>query len=312
MSQAAAGNTKNKIMEDDYIFKISEELSKQLEAVNRAPLEEFDYLSPLDMSNILYALFQEGSPVQYAKTLAPAVLDAVPFYQLFSIYLKRVGELQVLKLTAKGNLPRKICKELYDLGLVKEEMIERGIVKLNKEGDSIALQNLKIIGNLSGLTKKRHNKLSLTKKGEKLLQNGQELNLFRKLFETNILKFNLGYHDLYESRKLQGTFGYTLYLLLRYGNEKKSIQFYADKVLEAFPELRADFMYGWGTPESMFLSCFEVRFFDRLLDFYGFVQLDKREPAKRKNRLLITTPAFRSVFEIEHNNFQFLKARYDA
>ncbi len=302
-------------MEDEFISSVNKELSKHLEMLGRMPIEAIDNLSPIDVSNILNHLFQEGSPVQYARQLHAETLEQVPFFMLFREYLKRIEASKEMKLTAKGNLLRKVCKELYGLGLIKEKMIEQGISTLNKEEDSVVLQNLKIIGNLSGITKKRNNKLSLTKKGEKLIQKGGEVNLFKQLFETNVQKFNLGYHDLYPSKYLQGTFGYTLYLLIRYGAETRDIKFYSDKVLEAFPQLLNEFMDDdWSTPQNRFTSCYQVRFFDRLLDFYGFVTLEKVKVPERVSRQVKvgTTPLFRSVFEIKPENFQFLKTKHSS
>ncbi len=299
-------------MGDDFLRKLNEELAVQMEMANRTPRKDFDNLSPMDMQGILYHLLQKQSPIQYSKQLKSAIVAKAPFYQLFREYLNRIADAKEIKLTTRGNLPRKLVLELYGLGLIKEYEIERGITKLSKEADSIALQNVKILGELSGLTKKRNNKLSLTKKGTLLTAKGKEVELFKLLFETNSLKFNLGYHDGFGANGLQVTFGYTLYLLLKYGEKMSPLSFYAEKTIQAFPHVFEEFQTeSWSTPEKRFQSCFDVRFFKRLLTYYKFVTFEEGEMRTYSddNQKVATTPLFRSVFEIDQEKFQFIKSK---
>jgi hypothetical protein len=302
-------------MDDDFLKMMEEELARHADNVNRTSVDDFDNLSPADMHNLLNGLLSDNCAVQYQPAIKAEVLAKVPFYSLFRAYLSRIDAAKEMKLTAKGNLPRKLCLELYGLGLVKEYYIESGLYKLNKEEDSIALQNLKIIGELAGLTKKRNNKLSLTKKGKTSLEEGKAFNLFQAVFTTNFSKFNLGYHDLYESEGMQSLFGYTLYLLLRYGKEKRPLAFYVDKNLKAFPTILEEFSdEDYSTPDRQYGNCFHSRFIDRFLKFYGFVEVDYANSTRLydEEMAIKANDLFFQVFRIDNSKFVFKKAGYDA
>ena len=268
-------------MQDEYpdLESLQRALDRQMAEHNNRPMPEFDHLSPNQMAFILYRPFAEGSPIGFKPLLPNEVVDQIPFARLFRIFAEKIWESGRLKLTATGNLPRKTCQELYELGIIKEWAIEEGITKLSKETDSIVLQNLKNIGKLSGILKVQHNWLSLTKNGTKLLDSADHGALFQTLFLTNFSKFNLGYYDGFpQESKVQFTLGYTLYLLLKYGHEQRELQFYIDKNLAAFPFLLEDFPAHslWSSPEEDYRSCYYVRVFQRFLDFYGFVAIKEK------------------------------------
>ena len=274
--------------------------------MNNTPNSEMDGLSPYQVHQILYNAFGEESVIGYKKEIKSEILAKIPFLKLIREFLLIVEQSGELKLTARGNLPRKLCHELYGMGIIKEDFIEKGIVKLNKEADSIVLQNIKIISSLSGITKKRNNKLSLTTKGKKLIAEPAMEALLKEIFQTNYQKFNLGYHDGYpEEAGVQRVVGYTLYLLLKYGDKLRPLKFYADKTLEAFPPmLDAFFESTWSTPQDRFSSCYMVRTFTRFLDYYGFVQIKtERIAGVYKEKIeLAATDLFRAIFEIKKSN----------
>lgn len=289
-------------MTDD---QIQAELNRRVQAMmdyaNSAPRADFDGLSPLDMHSLLYLLFQKDSVVQFVDEVPEEVWQGMPFFQLFLEYLQRIDTAGTIKLTKIGNLPRKLCHELYGLGLIKEEMLERGLYKLSKESDSIVIQNLKILGFLSGITKKRHGKLSLTAKGKKLLDSAQPYNLFKVLFPINAIKFNLGFHDGYEDQfAVQSVIGYTLYLLVKYGAEEREFDFYVQKNLEAFPQLLDSFISEWSTPQVKYKRCYLIRIFERFLCFYDLVVFDRELTfASRDGAFRVrTTPAFQQLFSL--------------
>lgn len=276
-------------------------IKRRLEQANTAPMPALDGLSPNELHKILYSTFEQSCPLQYRPAIPDEVIEQIPFYKLFREYLDRISEAGELKLTARGNLPRKFCKEMYGLGIIKEEYIESGLIKLNREADSMVLSNLKIIGNLSGITKKRNNKLSLTKKGEKLYQPDRQFDLFRSLFETNIFKFNLGYHDGYPQESgVQQVLPFTLHLLLKYGKKQREIEFYVDKNLKAFPRLLMHFGNDWSAPESQFRNCYKVRTFERCLKYYGLVDMETEQIPKQWDDKVkvVATDIYKKVFEI--------------
>jgi len=297
------------------LSELQQKINEYMDEVNSLPRKEMDNLSTQDMFFILHKTFEDGSPIQFKPAISNEIIEQIPFYILFRKYLDKINDETQLKLTARGNLPRKICLELYDTGIIKEEMIEKGIVKLNKEADSVVMQNLKIIGLLSGITKKRNNKISLTKMGKDLYGSKDQSPLFRKVFETNAFKFNLGYHDGYpQESQVQSVIGYTIYLLLKYGKEKRDITFYVDKNLEAFPQLPDDFGSNWSTPKESYSRCYHIRIFERFLSYYGFVLIDQeRIRGMIDGKIEIrATDLFRKVLEIKKESFKFKKARHEA
>lgn len=292
--------------EEKVLKMLQQEMDKKMEQMNTAPNPAIDNLSPNDMQLILYKTFEKESLIQFKKQIGNDVLDQIPFLSLMIDYLTVIQEAKELKLTAKGNLLRKVCHELYARGYIKEKDIETGFTKLNKEEDSVVLQNLKIIAELAGLTKKKHNKLSLTKKGTKLLLPEKKFNLFKEIFKTNYRRFNLGYHDRYtEKINLGNSFGYTLYLLLKYGKEEDMLSFYADKEMMAFSMYLEFFDGTWGKPEEQFFSCYAVRLFERFLSYYGFVKIDRDILFERSETKMEVTDLFREVFEIKKENYKF-------
>jgi hypothetical protein len=213
--------------ENKFMKALQEELNRKMEDINSTPMEDMDNLSPIDMHHILNSTFESNSPIGFKEKIDDEILEQIPFLNLSILYLNIIDHQKELKLTPKGNLPRKICFQLYETGIIKEDYIERGIVKLNKEGDSYAIQNIRIINLLSGNTKKRNNKISLTAKGKKLLLDESKQELLESLFQTNCKEFNLGYHDGHpQEAEIQQLFGYTLYLLLKYGEEKRKFNCY--------------------------------------------------------------------------------------
>ncbi len=101
-------------------------------------------------------------------------------------------------------------------------------------------------------------------------------------------KFNWGYSDGYpESWIIQGSFGFTIFLVQKYGNDARSIEFYSDKFLRAFPSAIQDH-YGniAFSAENMFQHCYYLRVFKRFLKRFGLVNLnDKGDLLSRKTTI---------------------------
>lgn len=300
--------------EDKLMSALQEALNRKMAEMNSRPLEDIDNLSPIDMHQILYNTFGEESPIAFKEIRSNSILDKIPILNLFEKYLNIIKEAKELKLTTRGNLPRKICFELYGTKIIKEDLIESGIVKLSKEEDSIVLQNLKIIGDLSRLTKKRNNKISLTQKGLKLLTAERRFELLKTIFKTNYEEFNLGYHDGYSQKVgVQRTFGYTLYLLLRYGEERRELNFYAKKNLLAFPFELDNFEERWSNQEDQYENCLGIRIFERFMNYYGLIDYHNERYSRREGKTeLQTTPLFRAMFELRKNKFRFKKNEHLA
>lgn len=294
----------------DEFERLSKELGEFIKIKNQQSDPEMDNLSPTDMFQILYHTFDETSPIQILDIISnEELVEGVPFLKLLLCYLGVINSENEIKLTSKGNLPRKLCFELYDLGIIKEDPIETGITKLNKEGDSLTLQNIKIISQLSGLTKKRVGKVTLTSKGKSILTS--PMKVFEIIFPVYAQKFNWGYHDGYQDNgSVQSTFGFLLYLLIQYGGEEKSTKFYSQKHSKAFPMIFDEVVsfQNYGTPENYYDNLLRVRLFERFLEWFGFVNV-RMDGMKYKDEscFIKTTEVFQKLFTIDNSKFKFSK-----
>jgi hypothetical protein len=244
--------------------------------MNNSPIEDFEGFSSADMNYLVYDAFSADSPFQIKKNIPDKILDQIPFLLQIDYLLHRINDLGELKLTAKGFLPTTLVKEIYDLGLIKDYAIEHGITKLYAETSSQPINLTRLITELAGFTKKRYNKLTLTKTWRDKLLKKRRQDIFIQTFSTFAQKFNWGYFDLYSSQAT-GTVGFTfsLYLLSKYGANERQDSFYSEKYLKAFPSLIDLFKDDkWVTDiNRSFNSCYSIRTFDRFLDYFNLIKI---------------------------------------
>src|SRR5690606_40358831 len=116
--------------------------------------------------------------------------------------------------------------DIYTQGFISDQYVERRTLQQLKEADVPSVTLSRILLTISGLVKKRSNKLSLTKQGQKIIQNDDDL--FQLIMKTYGAKFNWAYFDGYgENGVGQIGFGFSLILLSRYGYEWQRDRFYA-------------------------------------------------------------------------------------
>jgi hypothetical protein len=241
---------------------------------NNQGLPDFEGYSPIEMRHILYDPFGDYSPIQLLK-LADSDYKNIPILNQIKYLANLVDKLVELKLTNKGFLPTKIVSDIYYQRFLKDELIESGISKLYKETDSSTINLTRILLEISGIAKKRHNKLSLTKSGKKLLNDNFKLLLL--IFITFGTKFNWAYYDGYGQNNIgQLGFGFSLILLKKYGDKKLIDKFYSQKYFQAFPDLidyspPTKFGYELERPNN----CYSIRTFDRFLDYFGLIKIEK-------------------------------------
>jgi hypothetical protein len=153
-----------------------------------------------------------------------------------------------------------------------------------------------------GVVKKANGKLSLTKKGQQLLEPEQRINLFTETLSTYTNKFNWSSNDGYPQSPVgQLGWGFTVYLLEKFGQSEHAIEFYAEKYLKAFPKL-LEFLpiRQFGTPEGDFVSCYRVRTFERFLEWFGFVKVEHLHGMHGKQSDSVRrTGLFQEVFRFE-------------
>lgn len=257
-----------------------DELEKHFEKIirdqNNQGLSDFEGYSPAEMQYILYDTFGERSPIQLLE-LTQSDYKQIPILNQIKYLLQIIEDCTELKLTNKGFLPTKIVAEIYRQGFIKDEHIESGLSKLYKETDSITINLTRILIEISGLVKKRNNKLSLTKNGKSII--GNDFKLLTLIFQVFGNKFNWAYYDGYGENTIgQVGFGFTLILLGKYGAEKRIDKFYSDKYFKAFPDSIDEITETYLSSKKVQAEkCYSLRTFERFLEYFGLVKIESKD-----------------------------------
>ncbi|MCR9228362.1 MAG: hypothetical protein NXH90_13165 [Flavobacteriaceae bacterium] len=270
---------------------------------NNRSIHEFEGYSPFEMHHILNLTFGSNSPISVQK-LTDSDYAEIPIHNQIKYFLgllKKTGE---IKLTAKGFLPTKIVKDIYAQGYLEEPLFTSGTYQLYKESDSMTVNLTRLLVELSGLTKKRNGKLSLTKKGEKISSDNFEL--FDLIFKTITTKFNWAYYDGYGDNQIgQLGFGFSLILLHMYGETKRRDTFYAKKYFNAFPGLVDSIPFSdFSTPAERASSCYSLRTFDRFLDYFGLVQMETDREKRKSAKYITKTDIFDKLIKVRPHKMQ--------
>lgn len=249
----------------DNLDDLNKELQKRANAYNKAGIDDFEGLSPEQMGGLQHN-FPMDESLLVMNILSEEELINCPLLMQVRFLIDRMKGGKEIKLTKTGALPTKLVKEIYDLGYLKNDMIERGISKLYKEDDAQEISITRIILQISNLAKKSNGKLSLTKKGEKRAADGNVI--LKEILTVLFFKFNWAYYDGYESETIgQLNPAFSLFLLKKYGDEKRSVNFYAEKYFGAFSHLK--------TEDDKDFRCYATRTFDRYFYFMGFINKEK-------------------------------------
>lgn len=225
-------------------------IQKKVEEQNKKPKNDFLGFSSVQMNYLINRPFEEGCPIQLRK-LNEEEMEEIPFMKQ-ALYLMRLLQENVLKLTAQGYIPPKIVTALYEMGL---EDWSTNYYKQKLEPRVEVVQVLRIALISCGFIKTRTGKMSLTAKGRKIL--GDINALFYALMRFMFFDFNIGYFDMYEDEKVANVGRlFSLWLLHHYGDEWRNQDFYGKKYFTALPMIE-------------FSSAYEYRTFMRLFHYIG-------------------------------------------
>ena len=286
------------------MFNSLEELQRHLDKImreqNRRAIPEFEGYSPAEMQDILDNSFEENGIIRLKKPkgLAYQSVPVLNLVKYLSGLILKAGE---MKLTLKGFLPVKIVADMYSQGFYKEYYIESGLTKLYKEQDSISIHHAKVLLLVSGLTKKRNNKLSITKKAEKIISN--DYLLLKLLFKKFTEKFNWAYADGYGENSIgQLGYGYSLILVEKYGKKERNDRFYAEKYFNAYPALLNNLPDpGYSTIEEYAKNCYSIRTFERFLKYFGLIKI-KNERRWDTDLFIAKSDFFNQIIDIQPPN----------
>jgi hypothetical protein len=126
-------------------------------------------LTSQQIDTLVQSPLSEQSVVRLDPALDDAILDQIPLFRVLEAYLHILERDQKIKLTPLGALPKKVMVEVYSHRYVLDDAVERGINKLTREYDSIAISNTRMVAEVAGLVKKREGKLTLTKNGQAMM-----------------------------------------------------------------------------------------------------------------------------------------------
>ena len=242
---------------------------------NQRPLDEFHGLSPEQMHRLNNFPFTSPELVRFPGVLAAS--PTAPIVTLFEMLIEAIGE-KGLKPTAKGNLPRKFCREAA-LAYWGEELYRENtrFGGINREQDFFELHITRLTAELAGFIRKYKGRFILSRNCRTLLAGKGLAALYPPMFRAYVEQFNWAYWDRYpELRFIQTAFLYTLYLLMRNGDTWRPHAFYEDSFLRAFPMLPDELpQHGIFTPEEEVRRCYTWR---TLVHFVGFFGLAGVEP----------------------------------
>lgn len=275
-----------------------EGIDKKIYEYNNKPDEKFSGLSPFELHELIHHPFGKNCPIQFQKNISIDILNSIPFFRICEEFLNIIKRDNYIKLTPLGALPKKTMVELYDHKFITEEFIESGINKLTKEQDSIAIQNARYVCEIAKLIKKRDNKLSLTKNGEKHLEDREFL--FKLILTTFSFDFNWSINDGYPDEPI-AQYGnlYSIYCLMKFGNTVQKNKFYFEKYKMVFHKFNELFKTEFNTSkETQFFSCYEVRTFYRFTDWFGFTQTTQANYGVENSTK--STEILHAIYKFEH------------
>lgn len=280
---------------------IQRHIDQVMNEQNNRSIPEFEGYSPFEMHHILNFTFETNSPISFQK-LTDSDYSKIPMHKQIKYFLDLIKKTGEIKLTAKGFLPTKIVKDIYAQGYLEESLFTSGTYQLYKESDSMTVNLTRLLIELSGLTKKRNGKLSLTKKGEKI--SSDSFKLIDLIFKTITTKFNWAYYDGYGDNQIgQLGFGFSLILLHMYGETKRQDTFYAEKYFNAFPDLvDSEFLSDFETPIERASTCYSLRTFDRFLDYFGLVQIETVGKKWKPDKYITKTDIFDKLIKVRPHN----------
>lgn len=253
------------------------DLEKAIFLQNNSPVTDFLGLTPREVHFLVYEPYSESSPVRLRSEIESDTLDRIPLFRIAEDYMRIIRRDREIKLTPLGALPKKVMVELYEKRHLLDDGIESGLNKLSKEADCIAISSMRHVLELAGLVKKVRGRLSLTKKGLAFMSEDQRTPLFVTFITTFTEEFNWGFNDRYNVGQIgQTAWAFSVFALQKFGDQKRTLDFYSSLVLTAFPAFLLEFTESYRPKEDQFKHCLGVRTFERFFHWFGLVQVDQK------------------------------------
>jgi len=237
---------------------------------NERSIKEFLGLSPAQMSNMLYKPLESPDLVTFNEDWFPKESQAL---QLFSKLADAIGQCGV-KATNRGNLPIKLCREIF-VSTPDEFEMRPPSIRTEREFDG--LHTIRLVGELAGLIEKRKSYFVLTCLGKEVTQSRNQSRLFHALFKSYATTFNWAYRDGYpEVEIIQIGWLFSLYCLSLFGDKWRPCRFYGERFLQAFPDSLKETDGGQSfSCDQRFYQCYQSRSLRCFAHFWGLVGMKK-------------------------------------
>lgn len=285
----------------DKKFKTEDEFQSfaddMMEKCNREPEEDFLGLSSQQIYRMLhFPIEQNEDIIQINKKLPSRVFEKTPIVSGMLFFLSELAKVEPLKATAKGNLPLKFARLLFDE--IDNSRFKEWI-SFRSEENSRTVLTLRHVLRMAGWIKKEKKKFKLTRKGHGVLAGGFSERDFFHLLQTYSQKYNWDFNDLYpEFWIIQGGWLFSLFIL-----KKKAKAFTEDVVIsrafiKAFPEIVLEVDATYVSNFEYITHCYSYRLLENFCEYFGFVQTrrEKKEKSFSERLFVKTTPLFDQYF----------------
>jgi len=283
------------------VFKSQDEMQRfadeMMEKSNREPEEDFLGLSSEQIHRLLnIPLEQNEDIIRLDKKLPSKVFEGAPIVRHTLFFLSELAKVEPLKATAKGNLPLKFAKLLFDE--IDDSRFKKWI-RFRSEENSRKVLTLRHVLGMAGWIKKEKKKFKLTRKGHGLLEGGFSERDFFHLLHIFTRKFNWGFNDLYpEFRIIQDGWLFSLFALHKKANDFTEDAVISRAFIKAFPEIAKEVDETYISAVKYITRCYSIRFLERFCEPFGFVTIRRK---KKKDsyfeRLFVkATPLFKKYF----------------
>lgn len=275
---------------------IQQYLNKFMERENNRGLAQFERYSPIEIEYLIHYPFEPNSPIALLKG-TDSDYDKIPILNQVKYLLNRINETKSIKLTQAGYLPTKLVRVTLDQNFLNLNDPERNFIA-NKELDSPFLHLTMNLMTISGLIKKQNGTISLPAKTKRILDNNEAL--FRKIFETFVLKYNWAYNTWGNEEKIgQLGFGFTLVLISKYGNIYRPYSFYAQKYFTAFPALLSSVNSLYGSSQEFAYEIYRLRSFTSQNQYFNLFDVQDNEDWKDRKVLVKKSVLFDRLIKCE-------------
>lgn len=259
---------------------------------NSVPQMDFLGLSSEETHRMLhYPLETLEDMVRFNHALEAAAFREIPVVKNTMLFLTRLKQLEPLRATAKGNLPRAFARELHNKFLVPGERFHG---RIRSEWEAIFVNSLRHVLRMCGWLKKAKNRYSLTAKGTKLIQKGFSASHFFTLMNVFVRRFNWAFQDRYpQFWIIQKGAVFSLYMLHLKARQFVSARQLGDSFVRAFPAALGEAESTvFSSPAEEIRRCFSLRFLERFCEYFGLVVLRRKNKEPYEWDLSVKKSAF--------------------